>query len=42
MQTLQKSYEGLSLVFALNMDRLLYVGAIALSLVAGLFIGTLF
>lgn len=42
MQTLQKSYEGLSLVFELNMDRLLYVGAIALSLVAGLYIGTFF
>ncbi len=42
MQTLQKSYEGLSLVFALNMDRLLYVGTIALSLIAGLFVGTFF
>lgn len=42
MQTLQKSYEGLSLVFELNVDRLIYVGTIALSLVAGLYIGTFF
>ena len=42
MTALWKSCEGLRLVFALNMDRLLYVGAIALSLVAGLYVGTVF
>lgn len=42
MQTLTRTYEGLSLVVELNWDRLLYVAAIGLSLLAGLFIGSLF
>lgn len=41
MQTLQHSYRGLSLVFQLNWDRLLFVGAIAVALAAGAYIGTL-
>ena len=41
MTYLLKTYRGLDLVFELNWDRLLYVVAIALSLLAGLYIGTL-
>lgn len=42
MVQLVKSYRGLGLVFELNWDRILYVGTISLSLLAGLYIGTLF
>lgn len=41
MHTLQQSYRGLSLLADINMDRLLYVGAIAAALAAGAFIGSL-
>ncbi|MFC3616371.1 hypothetical protein ACFORG_21725 [Lutimaribacter marinistellae] len=40
MQVLQHSYRGLSLVMELNWDRILYVGMIALALVAGAWLGS--
>jgi len=41
MQTIQSGYRGLTLLFDLNWDRLLYVATIALALLAGAFIGSL-
>lgn len=41
MQTLQHSYRGLSLLFQLNWDRLLYLGTIAAALMLGAFLGSL-
>ena len=41
MQTLQQSYRGLSLLFELNWDRLLYLGTIALALLLGAYLGSL-
>lgn len=41
MQTLQQSYRGLSLVFELNFDRLIYLVTIGLALLAGAYIGSL-
>ncbi|GAA6175491.1 hypothetical protein [Sulfitobacter pacificus] len=41
MQAIQSSYRGLSLLMALNWDRVLYVGTIALALVAGAYLGSL-
>lgn len=41
MQTLQHSYNGLSLVMALNWDRLLYVTTLAIALCAGAWVGSL-
>ncbi len=41
MQTLQQSYRGLSLLFELNWDRLLYLGTIAFALMLGAFLGSL-
>lgn len=41
MQTLQAGYRGLSLLVDLNLDRLLYLAAIAGALLAGGFIGSL-
>ena len=40
MQTIQSSYRGLSLLMDLNWDRAIFVGAIALGLVAGSYLGT--
>lgn len=42
MTQLMRSYKGLGLVVELNWDRILYVVAISMSLVAGLYIGKLF
>jgi len=41
MQTLQTGYRGLSLLFALNWDRLLYIATIAFALMLGAFVGSL-
>ena len=41
MAVLVKSYRGLGLMFELNWDRILYVVTISLSLLAGLYIGSL-
>ena len=41
MAHLIKTYRGLDLVVELNWDRILYVVAISLSLLAGLYIGSL-
>lgn len=41
MQTIQKSYRGLSLLMDLNWDRVLYVATIAVALAAGAFLGSL-
>ncbi|MFY9212930.1 MAG: hypothetical protein WAO69_17590 [Aestuariivita sp.] len=41
MSTLTKSLNGLSLMFELNWDRILYVITISLSLLAGLYVGSL-
>ena len=41
MTYLLKTYRGLDLVFELNWDRIIYVIAISLSLLAGLYVGTL-
>ncbi|WP_255456122.1 hypothetical protein [Tropicibacter sp. Alg240-R139] len=41
MQTLQHSYRGLSLLFELNWDRLLYLGTIAFALMLGAYLGSL-
>ncbi|MGV6847768.1 MAG: hypothetical protein ACWA5A_05255 [Marinibacterium sp.] len=41
MHTLQQSYQGLSLVFQLNIDRLLYVMTLIIALLAGAYIGSL-
>jgi len=42
MTTLVKSYRGIGLMIELNWDRILYVLAISLSLLAGLYVGKLF
>ncbi len=41
MQTLQTGYRGLSLLFDLNWDRLLYFVTIAVALMLGAFVGSL-
>jgi len=41
MEQIQQGYRGLSLLWQINWDRLLYVGTIALALSAGAWIGTL-
>lgn len=41
MQTLQRSYRGLSLIMVLNWDRVLYVATIAVALAAGAYVGSL-
>ena len=41
MQTLQSGYQGLSVLFNLNWDRLLYVGTISVALLAGAYLGSL-
>lgn len=41
MHTIQNSYKGISLLFDLNWDRLLYVGAIACALGLGAWVGSL-
>lgn len=41
MQTIQSGYRGLTLLFDLNWDRLLYVATIAAALLAGAYIGSL-
>ncbi|SPJ29740.1 hypothetical protein TRM7615_03262 [Falsiruegeria mediterranea M17] len=41
MQTLQHSYRGLSLLFELNWDRLLYLGTIGFALMLGAYLGSL-
>ncbi len=39
MQTLQAGYRGLSLLFGLNWDGLLYLGTVLLSLMTGALLG---
>jgi len=39
-EAIQSGYNSLSLIFALNWDRLLYVTAIFLALLFGTFLGT--
>ncbi|MFT6674108.1 MAG: hypothetical protein ACJAVM_000279 [Sulfitobacter sp.] len=41
MQTIQHSYRGLHLLMDINVDRLLYISAIAAALAAGAFVGSL-
>lgn len=41
MQTLQHGYRGLSLLFLLNWDRLLMIGAIFVALTVATMFGTL-
>jgi len=41
MQTIQAGYKGLSLLFDLNWDRLLYVATIGAALLAGAYVGSL-
>ena len=41
MSTITKTYRGLSLIAQLNWDRILYVAIISMSLVLGLFVGSL-
>jgi len=41
MHTLQQSYKGLSLMWELNLDRVLFVVTILLALMAGAWLGTL-
>ncbi len=41
MSTLQMSYRGLSLLFQLNWDRLLYFVTIGVALLMGAYIGSL-
>ncbi len=41
MQTLEHSYRGLSLIMALNWDRLLFLATIAFALTAGAWLGSL-
>jgi len=41
MHTLQQSYQGLSLVFQLNIDRLLYIVTLVIALLAGAYVGSL-
>jgi len=41
MQTLQTGYRGLSLLFVLNWDRLLYFVTIAVALLLGAYVGSL-
>ncbi|WP_276150044.1 MULTISPECIES: hypothetical protein [unclassified Sulfitobacter] len=41
MQTFQSSYRGLSLLMALNWDRVLYVGTIAAALAASAYLAAL-
>lgn len=42
MQTIQKSYRGLSLLMDLNWDLVLYLATIATALFAGAYIGSLY
>lgn len=42
MQTLTSGYRGLSLLWNLNWDHLLYLATIAGALMAGAFIGSLY
>jgi len=41
MQPIQTGYRGLTLLFDLNWDRLLYAGTIALALFLGSYFGSL-
>lgn len=41
MQTIAKSYRGLSVLMDLNWDRVLYLCTIAFALAAGAFLGSL-
>lgn len=41
MHTIQTGYRGLSLLFELNWDRLLYVATIAGALLLGAYVGSL-
>jgi len=41
MQAIHSGYRGLSLLFNLNWDRILYAATILLALMAGAFVGTL-
>ncbi|SHM23447.1 hypothetical protein SAMN05443432_105258 [Roseovarius litoreus] len=41
MQHIKRGYRGLSLLFNLNWDRILYLTTIAVALLAGGFIGSL-
>ncbi len=41
MQSIHSTYRGLSLLFALNWDRLIFVATIAGALLAGAWVGSL-
>ncbi|UYV39390.1 hypothetical protein N4R57_10530 [Rhodobacteraceae bacterium D3-12] len=41
MDTIQRGYRGLSLLWNLNWDRILYICTIAVALLAGAWIGSL-
>lgn len=40
MHTIQNSYRGLSLLVALNWDRLLFIGMIIVALMMGAYLGS--
>ena len=40
MHALQQSYRGLGLLMVINLDRILFVGAIAAGLLAGAYLGS--
>lgn len=40
-ETIQRSYDSLSLLFALNWDRLLYISAISMALLLAAFMCTM-
>lgn len=42
MQTLQHSYQGLSLVLTLNWDRLINLVTLVIALLTGAYVGSLF
>ncbi len=41
MQTLQRSYRSLTLLFHINVDRLLTIGALCVALAFGAFLGSI-
>ncbi|OUS21913.1 hypothetical protein A9Q95_02330 [Rhodobacterales bacterium 59_46_T64] len=41
MQTITQGYRGLSLLFSINWDRILYIATIVVALMAGAFVGSI-
>lgn len=42
MQQIGNGYQGLSVLFSLNCDRIIYLTTLALALLAGAFVGSFF